>query len=143
MCKTSPICICLSLVAAFILAAVLAVLFYFGIAPLLDDIIFIGFILVAIVLISLVILLVIALKYPHGDLAKCLCCFGRGILILAIALLVVLLIAIGFYLAPGSIADAVIIFFILFFVFSLVFYVAAFILCLIEELCRRPCLANS
>ena len=143
MCKVSPLCICLSLVAAFILAAILAVLFFFGIAPLFYELFLIAFPLVAIVLIGLTILLLIAFKHQHGDLAKCLCCFAKGILILAIILFVISLIAFGFDLYPFSILDAVIVFFQLLFIISLIFYVAAFIWCLILELCRRPCRSDN
>lgn len=143
MCKVSPLCISLSLVVAFILAAILGVLFFFGIAPFLGDLIFIAFPLVAIALIGLTILLVLAFKQPHGDLAKCLCCFAKGILILAIILFVVALIAFGFYLNPYSILDAVIVFFLVLFTLSLIFYVAAFIWCLIAELCSTPCYSNN
>ena len=139
MCKVSPICICVSIVVAFLLSAVLAVLFYFDIAPILYILPEIGFPIVAISLIALTILLILAIRQPHGDLAKCLCCFGKGILILTIALFVVLIITLGFYLNPGSILDAVLVFFVLLFLLSLIFYVAAFIWCLIIELCRRPC----
>lgn len=143
MCKVSPICICLSLVVAFILAAILAVLFFFGIAPLFYDLIIIAIPIVATVLIGLTILLLIASKHQHGDLAKCLCCFAKGILILAIILFVLSIIAFGFNLYPSSILDAVIVFFQLLFMFSLIFYVAAFIWCLIVELCRRPCRSDN
>lgn len=139
MCKVSPIYICLSIVAAFIIAAVLSVLFFFNIAPFLDDLIFIAFPLVAITLIGLTILLILSIKNHNGDLSRCLCCFGKAILIIAKVLFVITLIAFGFFLSPYSILSAIIVFFLVLFVLLLLFYIALFLWCLLKELCSRPC----
>lgn len=109
------------------LGAVVAALFYFNDLPFFINVVWIAFAVAAAVLLVLLLLL------QFGRYRSCLHSYASSLLFGAAGTLLSALAALSVYLAPFSVAAAIIVFFVTAFFLFLLFMIFAFICCMQER----------
>ncbi len=137
MFRVSPILVTISLVFSLLFAAILSILFYFGIIPLLFNIITLSIFMSIFSLLLITILSVYALAIHSDDIGHCIIRYGTGILILAALLFVTSILAITFPISVGSIYSAIVMFLELLFLLFLLTYLVLLVYCFIAK--NRHC----
>lgn len=128
-------CSCLGIVISIIFATVIAVLFAFGLIPLIFIGIWIALGLAVLFLILLVIGIYSAATCPHNLLQRCICKNALCLLVAIIGTIITAIVALSIILIPVLISSIIIIAILAFFFSLMIIGLVAFIGCLICKLC--------